>query len=160
MCSKHGHTGTVLSADWGFARMHLKIRTFPKRRVTQNINYSFSIFQAFRRRRQRGVPCFRTPYLTSSRSAPASPQHGGLANGVSGLMTPESLSREASPVPHEVGHVHTQQYWIRRIRMFLGWRKESVPELGAGSGSFSQRCGSGSAQKCHGSPTLVHSENW
>ena len=27
--------------------------------------------QAFRRRRQRGVPCFRTPYLASSRSAPS-----------------------------------------------------------------------------------------
>lgn len=53
--------------------------------------------QAFRRRRQRGVPCFRTPYLTSSRSAPSSPNH----NGMSGLMTPESLSREGSPAPPE-----------------------------------------------------------
>jgi len=53
--------------------------------------------QAFRRRRQRGVPCFRTPYLTSSRSAPTSPNH----NGMSGLMTPESLSREGSPAPQE-----------------------------------------------------------
>jgi len=62
--------------------------------------------QAFRRRRQRGVPCFRAPYLTSSRSAPASPQHGvtGVSGGVSvsGLMTPESLSREPSPVPQEM----------------------------------------------------------
>ncbi len=71
------------------------------------------------------MPCFRTPYLTSSRSAPASPQHGGggLANGVSGLMTPESLSREASPVPHEVGHVVHSRVGDpdpRRIRMFLG----------------------------------------
>lgn len=31
--------------------------------------------QAFRKRRQRGVPCFRPPYI-SSRSAPASPTHG------------------------------------------------------------------------------------
>lgn len=45
--------------------------------------------QAFRRRRQRGVPCFRTPYLASSRSAPSSPNHVS----VSGMMTPESLSR-------------------------------------------------------------------
>ncbi|XP_042907677.1 forkhead box protein K1 isoform X1 [Parasteatoda tepidariorum] len=51
--------------------------------------------QAFRKRRQRGVPCFRTPYGgLSSRSAPASPSH----NGMSGLVTPESLSREPSPV--------------------------------------------------------------
>jgi forkhead box protein K len=57
--------------------------------------------QAFRRRRQRGVPCFRTPYLTSSRSAPTSPQHNGTF-AVSGLMTPESLSREPSPAPHEI----------------------------------------------------------
>ena len=54
--------------------------------------------QAFRRRRQRGVPCFRTPYLATSRSAPSSPNHAN----VSGLMTPESLSREGSPTPQEV----------------------------------------------------------
>ncbi|XP_011140578.1 forkhead box protein K2 isoform X2 [Harpegnathos saltator] len=53
------------------------------------------IEQAFRRRRQRGVPCFRAPFGLSSRSAPASPSHVGI----SGLMTPESLSREASPGP-------------------------------------------------------------
>ncbi|KAH8037359.1 hypothetical protein HPB51_009914 [Rhipicephalus microplus] len=50
--------------------------------------------QAFRRRRQRGLPCFRTPFA-SSRSAPASPSHGAH----SGLVTPDSLSREPSPVP-------------------------------------------------------------
>lgn len=33
------------------------------------------IEQAFRRRRQRGVPCFRAPFGLSSRSAPASPTH-------------------------------------------------------------------------------------
>jgi len=54
--------------------------------------------QAFRRRRQRGVPCFRTPYLASSRSAPSSPNHVSVC----GLMTPESLSREGSPAPQEV----------------------------------------------------------
>lgn len=54
------------------------------------------IEQAFRRRRQRGVPCFRAPYGgPSSRSAPASPSH----SGISGLVTPDSLSREPSPVP-------------------------------------------------------------
>ncbi|XP_075231830.1 forkhead box K isoform X2 [Lycorma delicatula] len=53
------------------------------------------IEQAFRRRRQRGVPCFRVPFGLSSRSAPASPSHVGM----SGLMTPESLSREGSPAP-------------------------------------------------------------
>ncbi|XP_022236121.1 forkhead box protein K1-like [Limulus polyphemus] len=52
--------------------------------------------QAFRRRRQRGVPCFRAPFGgLSSRSAPASPSHSGF----SGLTTPDSLSREPSPVP-------------------------------------------------------------
>ncbi|CAE1237090.1 FOXK [Acanthosepion pharaonis] len=50
--------------------------------------------QAFRRRRQRGVPCFRTPYGgLSTRSAPASPSH------ISGVFTPESLSRDSSPIP-------------------------------------------------------------
>ncbi|XP_046407406.1 forkhead box protein K2-like isoform X2 [Ischnura elegans] len=54
------------------------------------------IEQAFRRRRQRGVPCFRAPFGLSSRSAPASPSHVGSG---SGLITPESLSREPSPTP-------------------------------------------------------------
>uniref|UniRef100_A0A0A9YS19 Forkhead box protein K1 n=1 Tax=Lygus hesperus TaxID=30085 RepID=A0A0A9YS19_LYGHE len=57
------------------------------------VSESKLIEQAFRRRRQRGVPCFRVPFGLSSRSAPASPSHVG----VSGLMTPESLSREGSP---------------------------------------------------------------
>ncbi|KAM8822023.1 LOW QUALITY PROTEIN: forkhead box protein K1-like [Synchiropus picturatus] len=52
--------------------------------------------QAFRKRRQRGVACFRTPFgPLSSRSAPASPTHQGL------LSPPECLSREGSPVPHD-----------------------------------------------------------
>lgn len=50
--------------------------------------------QAFRRRRQRGVPCFRTPFGgLSTRSAPASPSH------MAGTFTPESISREGSPIP-------------------------------------------------------------
>ncbi|XP_063041166.1 forkhead box protein K1 [Engraulis encrasicolus] len=58
--------------------------------------------QAFRKRRQRGVS-FRTPFgPLSSRSAPASPTHSGLLSPhSSGLQTPDSLSREGSPVPHE-----------------------------------------------------------
>nr|XP_048723963.1 forkhead box protein K1 isoform X2 [Caretta caretta] len=59
--------------------------------------------QAFRKRRQRGVSCFRTPFgPLSSRSAPASPTHPGLLSPhSSGLQTPECLSREGSPIPHE-----------------------------------------------------------
>ncbi|KAL3875944.1 hypothetical protein ACJMK2_033845 [Sinanodonta woodiana] len=50
--------------------------------------------QAFRRRRQRGVPCFRAPFGgLSTRSAPASPSH------MSDTCTPDSLSREGSPIP-------------------------------------------------------------
>ncbi|KAJ3644512.1 hypothetical protein Zmor_022237 [Zophobas morio] len=56
------------------------------------------IEQAFRRRRQRGVPCFRAPFGLSSRSAPASPSHISM----SGLMTPECLSREGSPTPEHM----------------------------------------------------------
>ncbi|KAM9463280.1 forkhead box protein K2 isoform 1-T1 [Clarias gariepinus] len=57
--------------------------------------------QAFRKRRPRGVPCFRTPLgPQSSRSAPASPNHtGALSAHSSGVQTPDSLSREGSPVP-------------------------------------------------------------
>ncbi|XP_010844105.1 PREDICTED: forkhead box protein K1 [Bison bison bison] len=59
--------------------------------------------QAFRKRRQRGVSCFRTPFgPLSSRSAPASPTHPGLMSPrSSGLQTPECLSREGSPIPHD-----------------------------------------------------------
>ncbi|XP_058140947.1 forkhead box protein K2 isoform X2 [Dasypus novemcinctus] len=61
------------------------------------------IEQAFRKRRPRGVPCFRTPLgPLSSRSAPASPNHAGaLSAHSSGTQTPESLSREGSPAPLE-----------------------------------------------------------
>ncbi|XP_030590469.1 forkhead box protein K1 isoform X3 [Archocentrus centrarchus] len=60
--------------------------------------------QAFRKRRQRGVACFRTPFgpLSSrTKSAPASPTHQGLLSPSSGLQTPECLSREGSPIPHD-----------------------------------------------------------
>ncbi|XP_049644555.1 forkhead box protein K1 [Suncus etruscus] len=59
--------------------------------------------QAFRKRRQRGVSCFRTPFgPLSSRSAPTSPTHPGLVSPrSSGLQTPECLSREGSPIPHD-----------------------------------------------------------
>uniref|UniRef100_A0A4W4EV13 Forkhead box protein K2 n=1 Tax=Electrophorus electricus TaxID=8005 RepID=A0A4W4EV13_ELEEL len=59
------------------------------------------IDQAFRKRRPRGVPCFRTPLgPLSSRSAPASPNHTGVLSAhSSGVQTPDSLSREGSPVP-------------------------------------------------------------
>ncbi|KAL0595784.1 LOW QUALITY PROTEIN: Forkhead box protein K2 [Plecturocebus cupreus] len=61
------------------------------------------IEQAFRKRRPRGVPCFRTPLgPLSSRSAPASPNHAGVLSAhSSGAQTPESLSREGSPSPLE-----------------------------------------------------------
>lgn len=62
------------------------------------------IEQAFRKRRPRGVPCFRTPHgPLSSRSAPASPNHSGVLSAhSSGVQTPDSLSREGSPVPMEL----------------------------------------------------------
>ncbi|KAM9391832.1 forkhead box protein K2 isoform 2-T2 [Pholidichthys leucotaenia] len=62
------------------------------------------IEQAFRKRRPRGVPCFRTPHgPLSSRSAPASPNHSGVLSAQSsGVQTPDSLSREGSPVPLEI----------------------------------------------------------
>ncbi|KAJ8251751.1 hypothetical protein GJAV_G00225040 [Gymnothorax javanicus] len=59
------------------------------------------IEQAFRKRRPR-VP-FRTPLgPLSSRSAPASPSHTGVLSAhSSGAQTPDSLSREGSPVHME-----------------------------------------------------------
>ncbi|KAM5152619.1 forkhead box protein K1 [Mantella aurantiaca] len=63
------------------------------------------IEQAFRKRRQRGVSSFPTPFgPLSSRSAPASPTYPDLlTSNSSGLQTPESMSREGSPIPHEFG---------------------------------------------------------
>ncbi|XP_068101005.1 forkhead box protein K1 [Hyperolius riggenbachi] len=61
------------------------------------------IEQAFRKRRQRSMSSFRTPFgPLSSRSAPASPTYPDLMNS-SGFQTPESMSREGSPIPHEFG---------------------------------------------------------
>ncbi|XP_029106137.1 forkhead box protein K1 [Scleropages formosus] len=58
--------------------------------------------QSFRKRRQRGVSCFRTPFgPLSSRSAPASPTHSGVRSSSPGLRSPECLSREGSPNSHE-----------------------------------------------------------
>ncbi|XP_066292408.1 forkhead box protein K1-like isoform X9 [Branchiostoma lanceolatum] len=61
--------------------------------------------QAWRRRRQRGVPCFRTPFGggLSSRSAPSSPTHHAPPHYLttSGTFTPDSLSREGSPIPED-----------------------------------------------------------
>ncbi|GFS23241.1 forkhead box protein K1 [Elysia marginata] len=60
--------------------------------------------QAFRRRRQRGVPCFRTPFGgLSSRSAPASPSH------MAGSFTPDCLSREGSPIPEAGAETEVSQ---------------------------------------------------
>ena len=63
------------------------------------------IEQSFKRRRQRPLTCFRKD---NSRSAPASPNQ--LNSGtVSGLVTPESLSRESSPPPELIeAHGHHQ----------------------------------------------------
>ncbi|XP_066137448.1 forkhead box protein K1 isoform X2 [Euwallacea fornicatus] len=62
------------------------------------------IEQAFRRRRQRGVSCFRAPFGLSSRSAPASPSHLGISD----VMTPDSLSREGSPTIEQTIDVSSQ----------------------------------------------------
>ncbi|CAH0564603.1 unnamed protein product [Brassicogethes aeneus] len=60
------------------------------------------IEQAFRRRRQRGVSCFRAPFGLSSRSAPASPSHVSMSDMI---MTPtDCLSREGSPILQELHH--------------------------------------------------------
>ncbi|CAH1161213.1 unnamed protein product [Phyllotreta striolata] len=56
------------------------------------------IEQAFRRRRQRGVSCFRAPFGLSSRSAPASPSHVSMSD----IMTPDCLSREGSPTMEQI----------------------------------------------------------
>lgn len=67
--------------------------------------------QAFRRRRQRGVPCFRAPFGgLSSRSAPSSPSQ------MSGMFTPDSLSREGSPTPENEENVHHTQQLLNSVQ--------------------------------------------
>lgn len=56
------------------------------------------IEQAFKRRRQKPNSGFISDHRNSSRSAPTSPSHPGF---VSGLVTPDSLSREPSPSPSQ-----------------------------------------------------------
>ena len=65
------------------------------------------IEQAFKRRRQRPNTGCVAPEANrnSSRSAPASPSHSGL---VSGLVTPDSLSREPSPAPSQQENIESE----------------------------------------------------
>jgi hypothetical protein len=49
------------------------------------------------------MSCFRNQLSgSSSRSEPASPSHGGGSGLASGLVKPESLSREPSPIPESI----------------------------------------------------------
>lgn len=57
--------------------------------------------QAFKRRRQRPISCFRNQ-VNNSRSAPASPNNLGNIGNISGVVTPECLSREQSPSPETI----------------------------------------------------------
>ncbi len=59
----------------------------------------------------------------------------------------DPLARGTDPDPHQ--HVTDAQHWFEVKTSYL---------LGSGSGSISQRYGSGSAPTCHGSPTLVWGE--
>lgn len=57
--------------------------------------------QAFRKRRQRGVPCFRPMFALSSRSAPVSPTHGMMMPpAFVPARTPEE-SKSPNPFPQE-----------------------------------------------------------
>ncbi|GIX81624.1 forkhead box protein K1 [Caerostris darwini] len=107
------------------------------------------IEQAFRKRRQRGVPCFRPPPYggLASRSAPASPTHGGMG----GLVTPDSLSREPSPVSemltqeHEGNPSYTSNLQFSSSRTFLPVHAaESRPNV-SDSGSSGNYLSSNSA---------------
>lgn len=65
--------------------------------------------QAFKRRRQRPISCFSRNQANNSRSAPVSPNHRTVVSGnISGVVTPESLSREPSPSPESVETDHNQ----------------------------------------------------
>ncbi|RUS79309.1 hypothetical protein EGW08_012927 [Elysia chlorotica] len=94
--------------------------------------------QAFRRRRQRGVPCFRTPFGgLSSRSAPASPSH------MAGTFTPDCLSREGSPIPEagvetEVPQASTGQSQVSFMQQVQHVQQQQQSHAGIADLRFSQ----------------------
>ncbi|XP_076335022.1 forkhead box protein K1-like isoform X2 [Tachypleus tridentatus] len=121
------------------------------------------IEQAFRCRRQRGVPCFRTPL--SSRSAPASPTHGSF----SGLTMPDSLSREPSPVSEIIADdssgatlLNPSSYFmsqeIKTTQSAPGSPDESYSQLGTNSSEvhgYSSNPQQHSISPLHGQPTVI-----
>ncbi|XP_046959973.1 forkhead box protein K1 isoform X2 [Vanessa cardui] len=94
---------------------------------------------AFRPRRPRGVQ-FRAPFGLSSRSAPTSPSQVG----VSGLVTPEELSREPTPDLFTGEEHDQQQAGQQRLNNNNGNSSQSTQYL------FPQR--SGVSQSAPGSP--------
>ncbi|CAH2106799.1 unnamed protein product [Euphydryas editha] len=94
---------------------------------------------AFRPRRPRGVQ-FRAPFGLSSRSAPTSPSQVG----VSGLVTPEELSREPTPDLFTGEENDQQQSGQQRLNNNNGNNSQSAQYL------FPQR--SGVSQSAPGSP--------
>ncbi|XP_050346518.1 forkhead box protein K1 isoform X1 [Nymphalis io] len=94
---------------------------------------------AFRPRRPRGVQ-FRAPFGLSSRSAPTSPSQVG----VSGLVTPEELSREPTPDLFTGEDHDQQQAGQQRLNNNNGNSSQSTQYL------FPQR--SGVSQSAPGSP--------
>lgn len=74
------------------------------------------IEQAFKRRRQRPLSCFRQAPTPNSRSAPASPTNAYSnynSGNNSGFATPEPGSREQSPSPdiHD-SHIDTSDFGL------------------------------------------------
>lgn len=74
------------------------------------------IEQAFRRRRQRGVPCFRAPFGLSSRSAPTSPTHqypdSTVASPAIHLEVEASQSAPGSPRNQGVTYVNQGNHQV------------------------------------------------
>ncbi|XP_022657947.1 forkhead box protein K2-like [Varroa jacobsoni] len=70
--------------------------------------------QAFRRRRQRGLPCFRPPPYNAARSAPPSPGHAGQVGNVINVVTEtqSSVSREPSPSLHTMDMLGVQNEYV------------------------------------------------
>lgn len=84
--------------------------------------------QAFRRRRQRGLPCFRAPPYNATRSAPSSPNHITTVGNVVSIV--DTMSREPSPLSHNMEMMGVQSEYVIEEEQVVA-SSEEIPARGS-----------------------------